>query len=94
MDVEKKRWEMGKEAARQGQKVHDEASEEFRKGHIVGRGFGSNVTPRRFGAGGQERTEWTCGGCGTVNARYLVQCSNCGVHRSYTYMLEGEQDED
>ena len=86
-DVENMRYELGKEARAKGEGLHEAASEEFQRGFHRG-GFGSNVMPRKFGAGGTERTEWKCGGCGNVNARYLNQCFMCNVDRSYTIGLE------
>lgn len=80
--VEEMRYELGRDAAQRGERLHENASEEFRRGYDSSRGgFGSNVSPRKFGMGGHHLSEWTCI-CGRVNARYLKQCFDCGLSRA------------
>lgn len=90
--VETMRYELGREAKQKGEPLHDGASEEYTRGyHSYGGIFGSNVAPRRFGAGSRERTEWTCV-CGELNKRYRNQCFLCGVHRHLALAAtEGEE---
>lgn len=80
--VEDMRYELGRDAAQRGEALHENASEEFRHGYSSYRGFGSNVAPRRFGAGNNTyHREWECV-CGRINARYLRQCFDCGLSRA------------
>ncbi len=81
MSVEDMRHELGRDSKLRGERIHEGASEEFVRGYQSQRGFGSNVTPRKFGAGGNERTPWTCV-CGTLNKRYLSKCASCNVARA------------
>jgi hypothetical protein len=79
--VEDLRRDIGEKMARDGETLHENASESVKQGYRRGEiGWGSNTTPRLFGKGGNERTEWTCV-CGTLNRRYLVQCSKCGIRK-------------
>lgn len=77
------REKLGYEAKKKGDTPHEGASKEFKKG------FGSNVTPRNFGKGGDDKRDWTCV-CGNVNKahiRYKVAnrevCSACRQEREY-----------
>lgn len=89
-DVENIRYEPGKEARQKGETLHEGASEEFRRGWYRGRGgFGSNVTPRKFGKGGSVESGWLCI-CGHENRsdRRFVKagqelCWLCGTARSF-----------
>jgi hypothetical protein len=81
------RYEIGKDAAIKGEPLHDGASEEYRRGYQSYKGFGSNVMPRKFGAGRDTRTDWECI-CGCVNRRYLVQCSQCGLRKGAAEMAK------
>jgi hypothetical protein len=90
-DVENIRYELGKEARQKGESLHNEASEEFRRGWYRGRGgFGSNITPRKFGKGNTTTDTWECV-CGYENvpSRKFVRagrelCWQCGTERSYS----------
>jgi hypothetical protein len=79
--VEDLRRDIGEKMARDGEPLHDSASDSVRAGFKRGEiGWGSNTTPRLFGKGGDQRTAWTCV-CGTENKRYLNQCLSCGIRK-------------
>lgn len=76
------REKLGYETRKKGESAHDGASKEFL------RGFGSNVTPKRFGAG-QPIPDWECV-CGHINTfkRRLRKgneelCWSCNQPRDY-----------
>jgi hypothetical protein len=81
-EVESIRKEIGEKMARDGEPLHANASESARDGFRRGAiGWGSNTTPRLFGKGGSELSDWTCV-CGRLNRRYLVRCGDCNLHRT------------
>lgn len=84
-DVENLRYELGKEMRAKGENLHEGASEEFQRGYT--RPFGSNVTPRKFGAGNFKPQAWNCV-CGEHNPGYRVQCQMCNLRRDYVLSLE------
>lgn len=100
-DVENIRYELGKEARAKGDQLHENASEEWRRGYSR-RGFGSNVTPRNFGRNiSSEPSFWLCVSCEYENRSDRVQrrggeevCWNCGVERKYVDIdiLEGQNE--
>jgi hypothetical protein len=79
------RKELGEQHARDGlESAGDHSSEEFKQGYKRGEiGWGSNVTPRKFGKGGHELTPWKCV-CGQDNKRYLKRCWLCNQSREYS----------
>lgn len=90
-EVESLRRDIGEKMARDGEGLHENASDSvkqgFRRGSI---GFGTNVLPRNFGRTGQRRADWTCA-CGNVNSggiRMVVAkrevCQLCRVEREYS----------
>jgi hypothetical protein len=86
--VDDMRYEYGRDAAIAGEALHEGASEEFERGYRSYRGFGSNVSPRKFGKGGQVPKEWTCT-CGNVNSARIRRkvggrevCWQCGIERA------------
>lgn len=87
--AEDMRYELGRDYAQQGQKLHDGASEEFVRGFSSYKGFGSNVSPRKFGKGGHLPKDWTCV-CGHLNNGRIRRrvagvgevCWQCGVGRT------------
>lgn len=80
--AEDMRFELGRDAALRGDPLHENASEEFRRGYSSSRGFGSNVTPRKFGAGNDSQYhDWVCA-CGNNNKRYLKRCFVCNLPRA------------
>lgn len=89
--AEDMRYELGREYAQKGEKLHDGASEEFVRGYSSYKGFGSNVSPRKFGKGALMRQEtWTCV-CGHENSSRVkrkiaghIVCWQCGVERGLT----------
>jgi hypothetical protein len=96
------REKIGYEAKKKGEPVHQNASNEFRRGYDrVSVGFGSNVTPRKFGRSSNARSDWTCV-CGNVNkgwVRNLVAnrevCGLCRQEREFVDVnLLGLEDED
>lgn len=84
------RKEAGRKAAKKGEALHDTASPEFRDGYRYGAlGFGSNVTPVKFGFGADRSSVWYCV-CGYENKSNRVAkrggevvCWQCGVQQSY-----------
>ena len=92
-DVENVRYELGKEARAKGQPLHEGASEEWARGYQSTGGslaFGSNVSPRKFGRGGQEQKPWECV-CGHLNQpnRRVIRagrehCWVCNIERQYS----------
>jgi len=56
----------------------------------VDKKFRSNVTPKKFGKGGNERPDWKCI-CGHDNRRYYAQCPWCGV--PYELAMEAQKDD-
>lgn len=89
--TEDMRYELGRDYAQQGKQLHDGASEEFVKGFQSYKGFGSNVSPRKFGKGAYTPQDWTCV-CGHVNkarVRRVIAgvgevCWQCGTARTLT----------
>lgn len=88
--VEDMRYELGRDYAQQGQPLHENASEEFVRGYSSYRGFGSNVSPKKFGKGGRKPQAWTCI-CGHENSAIIRRkvagrevCWQCGVERGMT----------
>lgn len=89
-EVESLRRDIGEKMARDGEGLHENASESVRAGFRRGAiGFGTNVLPRNFGRTGEARRDWTCV-CGHVNSgrlRYMVArrevCANCRVEREF-----------
>lgn len=82
-DVESLRRDIGEKMARDGEPLHENASDSVKEGYRRGKiGFGSNTTPRNFGKGRDERTPWKCV-CEHDNPRYVKRCLQCGVHRAY-----------
>jgi hypothetical protein len=61
--VEATRERLGYDAAKRGDPLHESASDTFKTSY---KGFGSNVVPKRFGAGGEKNPDWKCV-CGNVN---------------------------
>lgn len=98
--VSQSRYELGLKAAKDGDSIHDGASDEFREGYRRGSiGFGSNVMPKRFGADQIAATIWYCV-CGYENKSTRVAkkggevvCWNCGVPRAYGEDHEREVQE-
>lgn len=88
--VSEMRKELGEKAGRSGDKLHEGASKEFTESYRKGSlGFGSNVTPRKFGKGAVTLQTWNCV-CGYVNRSDRVAkkagqvvCWMCGTLRSY-----------
>jgi hypothetical protein len=84
------RRELGEKAGRDGEGLHDSASREFAESYRRGSlGFGSNVTPPKFGKGATVVQTWNCV-CGYSNRSDRVArrggdvvCWLCGVQRSY-----------
>lgn len=89
INTEDMRYELGREYAQKGTPLHEGASEEFVRGYTSYKGFGSNVTPAKFGKGGYIPKDWTCV-CGHVNNARIRRrvagvgevCWQCGVARS------------
>lgn len=82
--VESLRRDIGEKMARDGEPLHENASDSVREGFRRGAfGFGSNVNPRKFGIGANHPTDWKCV-CGNENRRYLRQCYLCGTRREYS----------
>lgn len=88
--AEDARYELGRDYAMQGKQLHDGASEEFERGFSSYRGFGSNVSPKKFGKGGRKPQGWTCV-CGNENSARVRRkvagrevCWQCGVERGLT----------
>lgn len=89
--IEDMRYELGRDAAQRGDQLHDNASEEFTNGYKSYRGFGSNVTPAKFGKGATTGvTSWFCV-CGHENRSNRIAkrggevvCWLCGVQREYS----------
>lgn len=88
-DVENLRYEAGKDARAKGESLHDNASEEYRRGYSRGSGLGTNVMPKKFGIGARPVGTWTCV-CGHVNKNNIVAkregnivCWKCGVQKDY-----------
>ena len=90
-EVESLRRDIGEKMARDGEGLHDGASESakqgFRRGYL---GFGTNVAPRNFGRTGERRADWLCV-CGHTNPggiRFIVAkrevCGNCRVEREFS----------
>lgn len=88
--VEDMRYELGRDAARKGEPLHEGASEEYRHGYTSARwAGGSNVTPKLFGKGNDMLyRDWTCT-CGRENKRYWKRCPDCGLNRA-TAILASE----
>lgn len=83
-EVESLRRDIGEKMARDGEPLHEHASDSVKQGFRRGAvGFGSNTTPRNFGKGYDVRTEWRCV-CGSINRRYLTQCWVCSTRRTYS----------
>jgi hypothetical protein len=90
-DVESLRRDIGEKMARDGEGLHDNASDSVRQGFRRGSiGFGTNVLPRNFARTGEARSDWTCA-CGHVNSgrtRFMVAkrevCELCRVEREYS----------
>lgn len=85
--VDDMRYELGRDAAMSGDTLHEGASEEFERGWRSYRGFGSNVSPKKFGKGGHIPKGWTCV-CGHLNpARIRLTiggrevCWQCRIER-------------
>lgn len=80
--VEDLRRDIGEKMARDGEDLHENASESVKAGFKRGAiGWGSNTTPRLFGKGGGDtRLDWTCV-CGRLNKRYLNRCFDCNLQR-------------
>lgn len=92
--AEDMRYELGRDYAQQGKELHDGASEEFVRGYSSYRGFGSNVSPRKFGKGAGKAQTWTCV-CGHENSSRVkrvvagrILCWKCGVERGLTELAE------
>lgn len=84
--VEDMRYELGKDAAQRGDRLHENASEEFRNGYSSWSG-GSNVEPKKFGKGNDPfYRDWTCT-CGQENKRYWKQCPMCGISRTIALIV-------
>lgn len=81
--VESLRRDIGEKMARDKEGTPIEgASASLKSGYRRGAlGFGSNTQPRKFGKGGDVRTDWTCV-CGQENRRYLTRCGMCNLHFS------------
>lgn len=83
------RYELGRDYAMEGKELHDGASEEFVRGYSSYRGFGSNVSPKKFGKGAHIPKDWTCI-CGHVNNARVRRrvaglgevCWQCGLART------------
>lgn len=84
-DIESLRRDIGEKMARDGEPLHENASDSLREGFRRGTmGFGySNTATRNFGKGGAVLTAWKCF-CGNENPRYRRQCHLCGVKREYS----------
>ena len=83
-DVESLRRDIGEKMARDGESLHDNASDSVKEGYRRGTiGFGSNTTPRNFGKGRNERKPWKCV-CGHDNPRYVKRCMLCNTHQAYS----------
>lgn len=78
--IEEMRKELGEKAARNGEPLHEGASDEFKRGYRSG-SFGSNVTPPKFGRGAEIRAPWTCI-CGKLNPKYVRKCFDCGLSQN------------
>ena len=94
-DVESLRRDIGEKMGRDGEGLHENASDSVRQGFRRGYlGFGSNVQPRNFGRTGEQRRGWDCV-CGHFNrpgVRFMVAkrevCENCRVEREYSEATE------
>lgn len=88
--VSESRRELGEKTAREGGTLHRDASPEFREAFRRGSiGFGSNVTPKKFGRDTIRVSNWFCV-CGYENKSNRVAkragevvCWFCGIPRSY-----------
>lgn len=88
-DVESLRRDIGEKMAREGETLHENASDSVKEGYRRGSiGFGSNVMARNFGKGREARQPWTCV-CGHENPRYVKKCLMCNVHQAYGEDLDG-----
>lgn len=84
-DVESLRRDIGEKMARDGEPLHGNASDSVREGYRRGSmqfGF-SNVMPRNFGKGRDERKPWKCV-CGHDNPRYVKRCLLCNTQQAYS----------
>lgn len=86
--AEDMRYELGRDYAQQGKRLHAGASEEFARGYSSYKGFGGNTTAKKFGKGGHIPKDWTCV-CGHLNSGRIRRrvagvgevCWQCGVDR-------------
>lgn len=95
--VESLRKEIGEKMARDNTDALDpNASESLKAGYRRGAlGFGSNVTPRKFGKGGESPRDWKCV-CGNLNNGKIRKkiagqevCWLCEQPRHYTEDHQG-----
>lgn len=92
--TEDMRYELGRDYAQQGKNLHEGASEDFVRGYSSYKGFGSNVSPKKFGQGLKYADTWTCV-CGHENSSRIkrkvagrIVCWQCGVERGLTELAE------